>query len=34
MTMVVLFVLDDLNEKEKIDPRVQTTLKRSRHNKL
>ena len=27
-------ILDDLNEKEMNDPRVQARIKRSRHNKL
>ena len=29
-----IIILDDLNEKEMIDPRVQTMFKRSRHKKL
>ena len=29
-----IIILDDLNEKEMIDPRVQAMFKRSRHNNL
>ena len=29
-----IVILDDLNEKEMIDPRVQAMFKRSRHNNL
>ena len=29
-----MFILDDINEKEMNDPRVQAMFKRSRHNNL
>ena len=29
-----IFILDDLNQNEMIDPRVQALFKRSRHNNL
>ena len=29
-----IIILDDLNEKERNDPRIQAMFKRSRHNKL